>query len=63
MAETKIKSGPEIVNEFIEALKNDGTLDKATVEAVVALHAEKKLTKNRLLRDLEAKRKESNKDG
>lgn len=63
MTERNIRSGPEIVKEFIENLENDKSLDKETVEIIKLLHAEKKFTQTRLQQALEVKRKESEKHG
>jgi hypothetical protein len=38
-----IKPGPEIVSEFIEELKNDGSLDKDVVAAIETLSKDNKL--------------------
>ena len=61
MSEKKIRSGPEIVKEFIEGLKNNTFLDTDTVEALDELHAQGKLTQIRIQQLLELKRKESEK--
>ncbi len=63
MIEKNIRSGPEIVKEFIENLENDKSLDKGMVEIIKVLHAENKLTQTRLQQALEVKRKESEKHG
>ena len=63
MTEKHIRSGPEIVKEFIENLENDKSLDKGTVEIIKLLHAEQKLTQTRLQQALEVKRKESEQHG
>ncbi len=57
MAETKIRSGPQIVKEFIQYLEKDTSLDGDTVEVIKLLHGEDKLTPGRLQQALEAKRK------
>ncbi len=59
----KIRSGPEIVKEFIVNLKDNKLLDKDTVEAIDELHAQGKLTQIRIQQQLELKRKESEKHG
>ena len=51
MPNKEIKSGPEIVKEFIEGLSKDESLDKSTVEVIKAVHAAKKPTLTRLCRD------------
>lgn len=63
MAEKNIRSGPEIVKEFIETLEKDGSLDKGTIETIKTLHRENKLTPTRFQQALEVKRKESEKNG
>lgn len=63
MSEKRIKSGPEIVKEFIEGLKTNKSLDKGTVEAIELLHRENKLTLTKLQQALESERKESEKHG
>ena len=63
MADTGIKSGPEIVKEFVESLEKDKSLDKDTIEVITLLHIESKLTQTRLLQGLEEKRKKSAKNG
>ncbi len=63
MTERNIRSGPEIVKEFIENLENDKSLDKGTVEIIKLLHAEKKLSQTRLQQALEVKRREPEKHG
>ncbi len=63
MANTEIKSGPEIVKEFVESLEKDKSLDKDTIEVIKLLHIGNKLTQTRLLQGLEEKRKESEKNG
>ncbi len=63
MTDKNIRSGPEIVKEFIENLEKDKSLDNGTVETIKLLHAEKKPTQTRLQQALEVKRKESEKHG
>jgi len=63
VAEKKIKSAPEIIKEFIDALENDPSLDKDTVEVIKQLHLTNKLTQTRLQQVLEAKRKDMEKHG
>ena len=63
MADTGIKSGPEIVKEFVESLEKDKSLDKDTIEVITLLYIGNKLTQTRLLQGLEEKRKESEKKG
>jgi hypothetical protein len=52
----KIRSGSEIVAEFIEALKADSNLDKPTIEAIEVLYKGGKLTSTNLLKSLEEAR-------
>ncbi len=59
MPDKEIKSGPEIVKEFIEHLLGDESLDKDTIEIISALYKENKLTVTRLQQALDAKRKDS----
>ncbi len=63
MSGKKIRSGPEIVKEFIEGLNNNEFLDKDTVDAIQELHAQGKLKQTRIQQLLELKRKESEKHG
>ena len=63
MTEKRIKSGPEIVKEFIETLKTNESLDKGTVGAIELLHTENKLTLTKLQQALESERKGSEKYG
>lgn len=57
MAAEKIKSGPEIVKDFVDGLKTDASLDGGVVGALSRLLREDRLTPTRLLQELEAKRK------
>ena len=63
MIENNIRSGPEIVKEFIENLEKDKSLDNGTVEIIKLLQAENKFTQTRLQQALEVKRKESEQHG
>ena len=63
MTEKRIKSGPQIVKEFIESLKTNKSLDKRTVEAIELLYTENKLTLTKLQQALESERKGSEKHG
>jgi hypothetical protein len=63
MTGSSIRSGPEIVKEFIDNLEKDKSLDNGTVEIIKVLHAENKLTQTRLQQALEVERKESGKHG
>jgi hypothetical protein len=51
-----IRSGPEIVTDFIDSLKRDDRLDRATVEAIESLFKEQRFTLTNLLRSLEERR-------
>jgi hypothetical protein len=51
----QIRSGPEIVADFVSALKNDPKLDKPTVEAIESLPG-KRLSATNLLKLLEEAR-------
>jgi len=55
----KIKSGTEIVKEFLEGLNADKALDPEVVEGLARLHTEGKHTPTRLLQELARRRKES----
>ncbi len=56
----KIRSGPEIVADFIQTIKADSSLDKLTIEAIEALYRDGKLTWTNLLRSLEETRGKAN---
>ncbi len=43
--EKKIKSGKEVLDEFITSIKNNNQLDKNTVDAVTKLYDAGKLSK------------------
>ena len=51
-----IRSGPDIVKEFVRALLEDPSLDKDTVEAIEHLYNENKLSPTKLQQALELKR-------
>jgi len=51
-----LKSGDEIVKEFIQELERDESLDKDVVEAISALYLQKKLTPIQLQHVLDSKR-------
>lgn len=63
MAGEKIRSGPEIVKDFVDGLKADSSLDEGVVEALSGLQKEGKLTPPRLVQELEAKRKKGTING
>ena len=54
-----IKSGPQIVTDFVAALKNDSTLDPATVWVLERLVQNNSLTTVNLVRALEQARGKS----
>jgi hypothetical protein len=56
MASEVIKSGPQVVSEFLDSLQGDESIDKDTLSAVHELFEAGKLTKTRLLNSLEALR-------
>lgn len=56
MDDKKIKSGPDIVKEFVRGLNDEPTLDKDTVQVIVQLYKEDKLTPTKLQQALELKR-------
>jgi hypothetical protein len=51
-----IRSGSEIVSDFVADLKNDPKLDKATIDAIESLLLDQRLTRTNLLRLLEDER-------
>lgn len=63
MAEDTIKSGPEIVKDFIGGLKNDSSLDQGTVETIRLLDQAGNLTPPKLQQALEARRRDWEKHG
>lgn len=54
------RSGPEIVTDFVASLKENTSLDAATVAAVEDLQVKGKLTFTNLLKSLEDLRGKSN---
>ena len=56
MADSAIKSGLEIVNEFLETLERNESLDAQTVASIKQLQQTGNLTKVRLLQVLEQMR-------
>lgn len=56
MASENIKSGSEVVKEFLDSLQDDGAIDADTLAAVYDLFKTGKLSRIRLLRALEALR-------
>lgn len=63
MTEKRIRSGPEVVNAFIDTIRGDATLDPSVVEAITRLHRDGRLTPSRLLQELEAARMEPASNG
>jgi len=51
-----IKSGPEIVDEFLDSLNGQDSIDASTLAAVRELYKSGKLTRTRLLQALEQAR-------
>lgn len=49
----QLRSGPEIVADFVSTLKGDPQLDASTVEAIESLFQDKRLTSTNLLKLLE----------
>ena len=56
MADSAIKSGPEIVSEFLETLEQNESLDAQTVASIKKLQQTGNLTRVRLLQALEQAR-------
>ena len=54
-----VRSGPEIVTDFVASLKDDSSLDRATVAAIDDLVTKGKLTFTNLLKSLEEARGKS----
>jgi hypothetical protein len=52
----QVRSGPEIVADFVSSLKKDPTLDPETVAAVESLLSKRRLTFTNLLKALEEAR-------
>ena len=57
MNEKIIKSGEEVVKEFVQNLQKDTSLDRDVAEAISVLYIQKKLTSTRLQQILDSKRK------
>jgi hypothetical protein len=51
-----IKSGPEIVTEFLDSLSEGDSIDSQTLASIRELHKSGKLTRTRLLQSLEEAR-------
>ena len=63
MTERQIKSGQQIVEEFLAAMEADISIDSETVAAISSLWQQNKLNHNRLQQELEKVRNERLKDG
>jgi hypothetical protein len=55
-SDTAIKSGTEIVSEFLDALTDEKSLDLQTVTCIKNLHKSGQLSRTRLLQALEEAR-------
>lgn len=58
MPEERIKSGADVVRDFLAGIGDKPELDKNTVEVISELYSAGKLTKTRLQQSLAEKRKE-----
>jgi hypothetical protein len=58
-----IKSGPEIVQEFLDSLNAGDPIDPLTLACIRDLHKSGKLTRTRLLQSLEQARSHDGMDG
>ncbi len=56
MPEKKIRSGAEVVDEFLQSLAEDPALNKSTVEAIKSAYIRGRFTSTKLLQELEKKR-------
>jgi hypothetical protein len=56
MVDSAIKSGPEVISEFLETLEQHESLDPQTVGSIKQLHQTDNQTKVRLLQALERAR-------
>lgn len=57
MPSDDIKSGAEVISEFLSSLsKDDKAMDQNTLQAIQSLHDAKRLTRSQLLQALEALR-------
>jgi hypothetical protein len=54
-----IRSGPQVVQDFLTELQNDAAVDHSTLAAIRQLYQDEKLTHTNLLRKLEDARKVS----
>jgi Arc/MetJ-type ribon-helix-helix transcriptional regulator len=57
MEKGTFNSASELIADFILNLKEDNTLDAATVEVLEKLNQEDKLTNTRIAQELESRRK------
>ena len=60
VSEETIKSGPEVVTDFLETLKANKKVDEKIVGALTALVSEGKLSKTRLLNSMQSLRENQN---
>jgi hypothetical protein len=60
MPETLIKSGNELVSDFLELIADNTNVDATTLACIVTLRDQGKLTKNRLLTSLQTARADGN---
>ena len=63
MAEVGIKSGEEVVSEFLEAIEGNAAVDPDTLSAIQTLRSESKLSKVALLKSLQTHRERGNTNG
>ncbi len=58
MDQNDIKTGQEVVDEFVKSIGQEKKVDKETLESIKDLHLNNKLTKTNLLEILRKKREE-----
>lgn len=63
MAKKHIKSGPQIIEEFLATMEADTSIDRNTITAIGGLWKQNKLNANRLQQELYQARQVSFKDG
>ncbi len=63
MPEDQIKSGPQVVQDFLAAMETNTTIDRLTLETVARLWRQNLLNVNRLQQELAKAREERLKDG
>lgn len=56
MPSEEIKTGSQVVSEFLESLQGEQNIDGDTLDALRSLFKTQKLTKTRLLKSLEEQR-------